>query len=149
MTQVMARLNWGTGIAAVYAVFAASTLGFVGFAMSRPVDLVSPDYYQRSLRQDQRMEAIDNARRLGPALSVTVEPATQRLSVTLPGTAPSGSLTLYRPSDASSDRRLPLALSNGRQSVDTAGMAAGHWVVQLDWTADGRSFYYETPVLLP
>ena len=149
MTQVMARLNWGTGIAAVYALFAVSTLGFVGFAMSRPVDLVSPDYYQRSLRQDQRMAAIDNARRLGPAVSVTVEPATRRLTVTLPGAAPSGTLILYRPSNASSDRRLPLALSHGRQSVETAGMAAGHWVVQLDWTADGRSFYYETPVLLP
>jgi nitrogen fixation protein FixH len=149
MTHVMARLNWGTGIAAVYTVFALSTLGFVGFAMSRPVDLVSPDYYQRSLRQDQRMAAIDNASRLGAALSVAVDPSTRRLTVTLPGDAPSGTITLYRPSDASSDRRTPLALTHGGQSVDTAGMASGHWVVQLEWTADGRSFYHETPVFLP
>lgn len=149
MTHVMARLNWGTGIAAVYSVFALSTLGFVGFALSRPVDLVSPDYYQRSLQQDQRMAAVDNARRLGATLSVAVEPATRRLVVTMPGAESSGTITLYRPSDASSDRQIPLTITNGRQLVDTSGMAAGHWIVQLEWTADGRPYYFETPVLLP
>ena len=36
--------NWGTGIAAVYTVFALATTGFVTFAMSQRVDLVSSDY---------------------------------------------------------------------------------------------------------
>jgi hypothetical protein len=43
------RLNWGTGVAAAYLLFAIATGGFAAFAMSRPVLLVSPDYYADSL----------------------------------------------------------------------------------------------------
>ena len=39
------RLNWAVGIVASYVVFAAGTTGFVLYAMHRPVDLVSADYY--------------------------------------------------------------------------------------------------------
>ena len=67
------KLNWGTGIAGVYIAFALATTGFVSFAMGRPVDLVQPDYYAQALRQDERMEAIANADRLGTAATI-VEP---------------------------------------------------------------------------
>lgn len=44
------RLHWGTGIALAYTTFALATIGFVVFAMQRPVDLVSADYYADALR---------------------------------------------------------------------------------------------------
>ena len=46
--------NWGTGMAAIYALFVVSTVAFVTFAMRRPVALVRADYYAESLRQDQK-----------------------------------------------------------------------------------------------
>ena len=61
--------NWGTGIAAVYTVFALATTGFVTFAMSQRVDLVSSDYYAQSLRQDQRIAA-EQQRALARAAAV-------------------------------------------------------------------------------
>ena len=36
-------------------------MGFVVFAMNRPADLVSADYYERSLQQDARIAATENA----------------------------------------------------------------------------------------
>ena len=56
------RLTWASGIAIAYAAFAAATLVFVGFALGRPVDLVSIDYYAQSLREDERITAERNAR---------------------------------------------------------------------------------------
>src|SRR5438105_3272117 len=65
-------VNWGVGIAAVYAVFAASTTAFVVFAMKQPVDLVSPDYYAQALKQDAHTDAVMRAAELGSRVSVTL-----------------------------------------------------------------------------
>ena len=62
--------NWGTGIALVYTAFALATSAFVAFAIERHVDLVSPDYYARSLQLDRRMAAERGAAELGDRLIV-------------------------------------------------------------------------------
>lgn len=146
------RLNWGTGIALVYGVFAASTVGFVAFAMSRPVQLVDDDYYASSLRHDERRAAAENAAALAPD-AVVVDADGRGVTIALPpgqlGDA-RGEARLYRPSDASADRRVPLALdAGGRQRLSFEGMAPGRWLVQLEWTSGGRTFYRETGVTAP
>jgi hypothetical protein len=141
--------NWGTGIALVYAAFAAATTGFVAFAMNRSVDLVSPDYYAQSLQQDRKMEAEQNALMLRPAPSVE-QPSGRMAVLSLPadhaGSA-HGQLTLYRPSDARVDVALPLALDvTGRQQISLEGIVAGRWILQVRWSAGGREYYFEQPV---
>src|SRR5689334_20358696 len=115
------RLSWGTGIAMVYAAFAASTTGMVAFAMTHPVDLVSSDYYARSEQYDERMAAVERAGALGTRVSVAVDPASQSLIIMLPATDASiahGTVQLYRASSARYDRRWPLVLdASGLQRV--------------------------------
>lgn len=144
------KIHWGTAIAAVYTLFAVSTTGFVTFAMRRPVDLVRPDYYAESLRQDERMRAIANAADLDPA--AIVGQADRSIEIALPPQprAMRGTITLYRPSDSKADRRVQLALDgDGRQRVGMQDAAAGLWIVQLAWTAAGREFYVERPITIP
>jgi len=145
-------LNWGGGIAIVYLLFAGATIGFVSFAMGRRVELVSPDYYDQALHQDDRMQAERNARALGAALSVTqVEPAVVVLS--LPRDQRGrlhGTLTLYRPSNERADREAPITLdANGRQEISLAGLARGRWLLRARWSVEGRGYYLEHPVLVP
>ena len=144
--------NWGTGIAAVYIVFALATTGFVTFAMSQRVDLVSSDYYAQSLRQDQRIAAEQNARSLEPPPSVVLTGSGQAM-LSLPldqaGRA-AGTITWYRPADPRADRTTALAIDRaGRQQLPLSGLVAGQWIVQVRWTARGRDYYYERLVLLP
>ena len=144
--------NWGTGIAAVYIVFALATTGFVTFAMSQRVDLVSSDYYAQSLRQDQRIAAEQNARSLEPPASVVLTGSGQAM-LSLPldqaGRA-AGTITWYRPADPRADRTTALAIDRaGRQLLPLSGLMAGRWIVQVRWTARGRDYYYERAVLLP
>lgn len=146
------RLNWGTGIALIYGVFAACTVGFVAFAMSQPVQLVDDDYYASSLRHDERRAAIENAAAIVPD-AVVVEADGRAVTIVLPpGQVPDarGEARLYRPSDASADRRVPLALdAAGRQRLSLEGLTPGRWVVQLEWTSGGRTFYREAGVTAP
>jgi FixH protein len=145
------RINWGAGIAATYILFATATGGFVAFAMSRPVSLVSRDYYADSLREDQHMAATQNAQALGTTLEIASD-GHDRIHISLPPAhAPviQGSVTLYRASDAAADRAFPfLPDVTGEQQVNVRELPRGLWLVQLRWKANGRDYYFERPVIL-
>jgi hypothetical protein len=145
------KVNWATGVALVYSAFALSTSAFVTFAMSRSVDLVRADYYAESLRHDDRLEAIDNATRLGSAAAIVAQ--ARSVEIALPPSQRAtarGTITLYRPSSASADRHIDLAIdAGGRQRVAMDDAARGLWIVQLAWSAGGRDFYLERPITIP
>ena len=144
-------VNWGTGITLSYITFATATTAFVVFAVRRPVDLVSTDYYVQSLRQDQQMDAVRNTRDLG-AQAAIVQPDGRSVAVSIPqaqAASARGTVTLYRASDASADRVFPLKTdAGGRQVFALDGLAAGVWMVRMRWNADGRDFYLEQRVFL-
>jgi len=145
------RLHWGAAIVVVYTAFAAATTAFVAFAIARPVNLVSDDYYAQSLQLDQRMEAERNTRALRPQPAV-VQSGAEAVALSLPHAdgAVTGTVTFYRASDASADRVHPLAIdSDGRQEIATGTLAKGRWVVQIKWSAEGRAYYFEQPMVLP
>jgi nitrogen fixation protein FixH len=147
------RWHWGHSIAAVYVVFAASTIGFVVFAMGQRVDLVSTDYYEQSIQLDARRAAEANTRALGAGFSIAATADGQRVTVRWPANAVAGAegtLTLYRPADATADRRTPMAPdATGAQTLSLAGLAPGRWTVQVEWTAAGRAFYAAHDVIVP
>jgi hypothetical protein len=143
------KWNWGVGVALTYTIFATSTLGFVAFAMSRPVSLVRNDYYEDALREDQKRQAEANARTLGDQLIIGVG-RDHDVVVRLPpahATDVHGTVTLYRASDPSADREVALVLSpDGTQRIALAGLPLGRWLVQLRWTTAKRDFYAEQEV---
>jgi hypothetical protein len=146
------RMNWGTGIAATYTIFALATSGFVAFAMGRHVDLVSPDYYARSLQLDRRQQAERNAAALQGSLSIEQRDG-RSIDIALPASQAgraSGTITLYRASDARADRQFGLSLDGaGRQRLDLTGLMSGHWLVQIEWAADGVDYYAQRAVVVP
>jgi nitrogen fixation protein FixH len=148
----MRRFNWGFAVAAVYALFAASTLAFVMFAIGRPVELVSADYYERSLKQDQRAAAQQRSAALGDGVRVEVRADLGVLDVTIPPAAAGGAvgtIVFYRPSDLRADRTVPLALdAHGHQAIPLAAFARGRWVVRLEWISGGRAYLDERSLML-
>jgi nitrogen fixation protein FixH len=145
------KWHWGTGIGLVYAAFASATLGFAVFAMRQPVELVSGDYYQQALKHDDRLAAEANAKSLGDTFSA-VDSSDGRI-VTIdwtksPPAAGAGAVLLYRPSDVRFDRAIPLQPDDqGRQRVSLHGLAAGRWVVKIQWRSGDRDYYFEHAVV--
>jgi len=131
------RMHWGVAVAVFYTAFALSTVGFVTFAMTRDVELVSADYYQQALSHDRHMQAMANGDALGAAMDATTR-------------AMRGTATLYRPSDSHADRTTALMPAvDGTIVIPTAGLASGRWQLRVQWSAGGRDYYFERDLRLP
>ena len=144
------RWNWGTGVGVVYAVFAMATGAVVAFSMREHVDLVSNDYYDQSIRLDERRQAEARATLLGSAFTIAVEPDRREVIVQWPRgmQIESGTLTFYRPSDASADRHLSIGPgADGRQMVSIADLVPGKWMIQVEWRAGGLGYYAEREII--
>ncbi len=143
--------HWGTKIALTYIVFATGTLTMVGIAVSQRTDLVTPDYYARALKQDERMAAQANTAALGRAFEIASSD-NDRLVVRWPHQPDAGSLVLYRPSNADADRTVVLAATatgtGAEQEIRMGDLSRGLWRVQVTWSWQGRPYYAEQDVVL-
>lgn len=141
------RMNWGLGIAMVYALFASGTLTFAWYALHQPVDLVSGDYYQRAIAFDRHQSAVERGLAIGSNLEIDRAADGRQVTVTWrdPRSVPhGGTITLYRPSNPAWDRQRPIGVdSAGRQIVPLGDVPAGEWILQLQWSARGGEYYVE------
>lgn len=147
------RFNWGMGVTLVYAAFAAGTLSMVALASSTRVDLVSDDYYARSLTVDQRMAATTAGEEAVSDLGI-VKVAGQPPALVIhfrivPGSDSRGTLTWYRPSSSGADRTVSLTAASLTAPMSLAGLGSGRWRAQVQWTSGGRDHYVEREVDLP
>ena len=145
------RMHWGVAVGVVYTTFAVATLAVVVFAIANPAALVSDDYYQQAMQHDRRMLAIANGRTAGATLTVGSGEGRRTVMLRLaPSTvARAGTVKFYRPSDASLDRALPLAVdASGIQTIDIADLQSGHWRVKVEWEAAGQPYYVEEAVMV-
>jgi len=136
------RLNWGHGITIVYTLFALATLGFVAFAMTQRVDLVSDDYYEQSLQHDAKMTAQANAALLGT--SARIEVAEKSLIVSIPESqshTAKGTIDLYFAGALDIDRTFDLRVdAAGKMSIPTNELRTGAWKATLKWRVESVEY---------
>ena len=144
--------RWPLGIVLVIALFLVVMFSVVGYLMTQDVNLVTEKYYEKELAYQTRIRAIERTRALGDA--VGIETSTGSIIVRYPATMASatgeGKVLLYRPSDRSADRALPvLADTVARQVISFAGLSTGLWRIQVQWTMRGDEYYLEQPFMVP
>ena len=146
------RNPWPISIAGFFVLAIAFFTGFVAWAMRQREDLVSADYYEREVRYQSQLDSMNRSHAVATKTVVTFEPAQQTIIITLPEARVSGatgSVHLYRPSDARLDRELPLTLTaDGTQKVDTRQLADGLWKVRVKWNVNGHAYYLDQPVIV-
>lgn len=142
---------WAIGIAALYAVFAAGVIGIVAIAMNQRYDLVSDEYYQESLRQDDKAAALQRGAEAFRDLAYRKDEGAIVLEVSSADAAGDDSVEVrfYRPSDKYSDRSSRTAFSApGTVRIPTAGYAAGVWKVSFRWKGPRGEYLVERKLSL-
>lgn len=145
---------WPIGIAAFLAVFAAAAATYIAFAVGQRMDLVRPDYYEEEIRYQVQYDRLSRTRALGAEASLGVQTTARQLEVRIPAShaaaLSSGTIQLYRPSNADSDQILKLApAADGRQVVDIAGLEPGLWRAKVRWASGGLEYHLESSVDVP
>ncbi|HAM71993.1 MAG TPA: hypothetical protein DCM86_10155 [Verrucomicrobiales bacterium] len=149
---------WPWAIIGFFCLAVPTVVGFAVFASRQTIELVGKDYYEEELRFQQQIDAQALASRSSTPVSIVFDKEKRMLRISVPragvaGAAdaqPHGSLELYRPSDSTLDRKLPLAPGpDGVQSVDVRSLRAGLWRLRLSWTAGTQDFYHADSIVIP
>jgi len=147
-----ARNLWPTAIAVFFALAITFIISFIAFAVRQREDLVSADYYEREVRYQSQLDSMNRSHAVATKTVVTFEPTGPTIIITLPEAQTpgvTGSIHLYRPSDARLDRELPLTLAaDGTQRLDAKNMAEGLWKVRVKWNANGQDYFLDQPVIV-
>ncbi len=152
-TTTNRRNLWPAAIAGFFILAAIFIVTFTAWAMRQREDLVSEDYYEREVRFQSRLDSMNRSQSFATPTVVTFEPARQAMVIALPTPqtrGATGSIHLYRPSDARLDRDVPLTLNaEGVQRLDGKELSAGLWKVRVQWTANGQEYFLDHPVVVP
>lgn len=145
-------MNWGWKLTIVYVAFMAMILTLVVKSSREKVDLVTADYYAQELRYQERIDAISRTASLRPVVEAGF--AEGYVEFLLPADhvshIQSGTVRMYRPSDSALDRTYALSPSDsGAVRIADPSWKSGYYVLQAEWTADGKTYFYEKSIRVP
>src|SRR5579883_2941376 len=85
MNDPAARINlWPISIIAFFSVAIIGCTTFITFCSRHPADLISPNYYEEEVRYQGQIDRQIHALERASTASVCYEPATKRITVSLP-----------------------------------------------------------------
>ena len=147
------RSLWPYAIAAYFAVAIIGIVIFITWAVGQNMDLVRSDYYEQEILFQRQIDAVNRTRPFAKEIAVIYDLAAGTLLLRLPaahlGQQLSGTVHLYRPSDAKLDRALVLSPGvDGEQVIAAGQLATGLWKVRLEWTVGGVPYHFEKSVII-
>lgn len=145
------KLNWGTGIVIVILIFVAACAVFLVFASRQDNTLVESDYYSKGIRYEEMINKMRNSASLSSQPSLGTVPGflTIQYPSELKGQEVRGSVYVYRPSDRKLDVIVPLMPDTAvLQKIPLSRFVRGKYVVKLDWSMNGKSYYFEKEIYI-
>lgn len=144
---------WPLSITIFLVFFVLSLLGFWIYASRQDGQLVTKNYYARELIYQDQIDRKSRANTLAEPVVMTFHPTEKRFEVVFPVAFDpvnvTGTLTFYRPNDASADVQHLLQLeAQRRQNFDINTLARGFWRVNLLWKVDGLEYFNESSFVL-
>jgi hypothetical protein len=143
--------SWPRGILIAYIIFVCMTVGFVVFTFTVNFDLVVPDYYNQTLAFEDQIERKQNMESLSEPVSVRLDES--QIFIQYPAEllseSVSGTVALYRPSDASLDQLFSVNPdTSGMQIISGSQLSKGMWTLKITVVTPNKEYYDEYPVFL-
>ena len=139
-------MNWGTKIAIAFSLF----VGFIVYLVIRTtqvnIDLVADNYYQLELDYQAQLDKQQHLLDLGEPIAL--RQAGPTIEMVLPsvllGQDHQGSVHFFRPQAKNLDVTLPLQPdAEGKMVIEKAKLLPGRYLVKVDWTTNGKGYYFE------
>ncbi len=139
---------WPIGITVTLLLFVGFLVGSLLYSRTIPENLVTENYYENSIKYQQQIDRIKRSNEMIKGLEWQYHPAQKNVLIQLPQQAfspsTSGTITLFRPSDAKKDRVIPLNIDqNGNQLLSVADLEKGFWRAFISWNNNEKEYYTE------
>lgn len=146
------KFSWGKGIIALYSFFMLGVALMVYISVTRHIDLVAPNYYEKEIKYQQQIDKINNTVKLENKIVTTM--IAGNFVIVFPDDSVderplTGEITFYRPSDAKKDFKLRLAPGvDLKQVINTDKLEKGLWKVSIDWSKGGVDYFSEEKIVI-
>jgi hypothetical protein len=135
---------WPIGITIVFILFALYLIFFLYLTSGNRTDLVERDYYRKGIQYQQQIERVTRTRLVDEKPLWHYNQDSHHLAIQFADRYTSGAILLYRPSDASADRRFSISPDDSaRQIIDLSLFKTGLWKLKIDWQVKNSSYYLE------
>jgi hypothetical protein len=143
------KFNWGTGILITIVIFFLAIVGIFIYSSNLDINLVEENYYEKEIAYQEKIDRIKNTEALEGKILIQLEDKVLRIDFPdfFNGKKSEGHILFYRPSDPAKDFVVSLQLNDSSfQAVDASRLDPGRYMVKIDWTTDGVSYYIEEPI---
>jgi hypothetical protein len=140
---------WPFGIITAFVLFFCGIATVIVIAAAHHETLVSDNYYDQELTFQNQIDGAARAQKSGAA--ITSDATNGFVVITLPAAQLaaklSGKIEFYRPSEPKLDREFLLEpRADGVQTLDVSRLAAGLWLVRVNWLAGGENYFLEQKI---
>lgn len=147
------RSLWPYAIIGWFVLAIIATVIWVSFAVRQRTDLVRADYYEQEIRHQEQIEREARTQPVRGQLRAEYDLAQKAIVLALPSEHArrpvTGTVQLYRPSDARLDRQFELSIdAAGVQKLDARALRAGLWKLKVKWSVNGQEFFFDQPVVV-
>ncbi|HJY62939.1 MAG TPA: FixH family protein [Ignavibacteria bacterium] len=141
------KFNWGQGLVIANAVFTAGVFIMVSISISKDVDLVTPNYYDKEIKYQEEINRINNTNKLITPVNFEINEST--IVISFPNNTPqsviNGEILFYRPSGSKKDFIVKAETDiNFKQSINISSIEKGLWKIKIMWSMDGIDYLSET-----
>jgi hypothetical protein len=145
----MKRMNWGTGIAILYCVFAVLMVGLVAKSINNPALVIKKNYYDDDINYQAHKVKVQNGADLVDDMRIEYVAAANTVILHFPESqpAPVGKVTFFRPSKTGKDRSFELKTDpSKRMFIAVDDFEKGLWRVQVEWQSADKLYYKEEKI---
>jgi hypothetical protein len=128
------KLNWGKGILITIVMFVIIIFIMVGISMTKNVDLVANNYYEKEIKYQEQIDLMKKTNSLKENAKIDFDGI--NVNISFPKSADissiKGTVNFYRPSDSKKDFNIPInADADGIMKIENDKFPKGLWKVRL------------------
>ena len=145
--------GWPVGIFTFYGLFVAGLLFAVFLTLNNDMQMVTNNYYEKTLKYEDQITRIRNANALYEKPDIAYNRDKTVLILTMPEISGvrkfTGKIHFFRASNARLDLSFPMRCNaRGKQFIPLSNIESGKWKIQIEWTDKVKEYYFEQVVIL-
>ncbi|MBS1493379.1 MAG: FixH family protein [Bacteroidetes bacterium] len=145
------KISWGIKIIISFVVFAIGIGTMVGISMTKNIDLVSENYYERELKYQDRIDMINRTNSLTE--KIIFDNTSNSIKIKFPGIFSkdniTGKISFYRAMDKKKDFSVDINKDeNGLQIIPTDKLDKGNWKVEVLWKVNDKEYFTQSDIFI-